>query len=534
MGWPVRCDRDHDSSRSARAADPPDEGTVSPSSSPRRTFHALPGRLRHGVGGLLCIALTLLLADPAGAMWPFERPRRDLDPSHVRESAARMLSRAIRFDTTNPPGDERPLAEYLVRQAKASGLEARVVPTPGGTPGVGRAAVWARFRGTGHRRPIVLLSHLDVVPAARDAWAIDPFEGLVGGGHVVGRGALDAKGIAVVHLLALAELAARGTPLDRDVILLSVPDEETGGRQGSGYLVREHQNLLHDAEFLITEGGGILPGVGASPDIWGVTFTEKSPCWIELTAHGRPGHGSAAAGDEAVPRLIAALDRLRRYETPVRVTPEVGEMFRALSPYASGEDRLGLADLERALRLWPDFRERFLQEPGRNALVRTTVAITVLRAGDRTNVVPGEARAQVDARLLPGESCGSFVEQVRRVIDDPEVRVETILEFGALASPIDTDLFHAIERVAAAQDAPGVVVPRVISGFTDAHYYREVGIVAYGFVPRWLRARDTRGIHGPNERISLDNLEEGARLLVQILDELSAGPHGSDADDSGS
>lgn len=464
--------------------------------------------------------MLALVPFPAGAIWPFDSARKELDASDVRGSAARILARAIRFDTTNPPGDEGPLAEYLAEIARSAGLEARVVPTPGGSEGVGRAAVWARFPGTGRRRPIVLLSHLDVVPATPDAWALDPFEGLVGGGHVVGRGALDAKGIAVVHLLAMARLAARGTPLERDVILLAVPDEETGGRLGSGYLVREHQSLLHDAEFLITEGGGILPSAGGATDVWGVTFSEKSPCWIELTARGRPGHGSAAAGDAAVPRLVAALDRLRRYETPVRVTPEVGRMFRALAPHASGEDRLGLADLDRALRLWPDFRERFLSEPGRNALVRTTVAITVLRAGDRTNVVPGEARAQIDARLLPGERCSVFVEQVRRVIDDPEVRVETILEFAARASPVDTDLFRAIERVAAAQDPPGVVVPRVIAGFTDAHYYREVGIVSYGFVPRWLRARDTRGIHGPNERISLDNLEEGVRLLVQILDEL--------------
>jgi acetylornithine deacetylase/succinyl-diaminopimelate desuccinylase-like protein len=432
---------------------------------------------------------------PAWAIWPFDGPNEVIDLEDPRGSAARVLQRAIQFDTTNPPGDERPLADYLVRILRGAGVESRVIETPRGTSQVGRGAVWARFPGTGRRRPIVLLSHLDVVPAVRSDWALDPFEGLVGGGHVVGRGALDAKGIAIVHLFTLLTLAERGRPLERDVILLAVPDEETGGRAGSDWLVSH---------------------------IWGVTFTEKSPCWLELTARGRPGHGSAAGREGAVPTLVAALERVRSIESEVRVTPEVEQMFRTLAPYAAGEDRVGLADLGRSLRLWPDFRQRFLAEPGRNALVRNTLAITVLRAGERTNVVPAEARAEIDARLLPGESCPAFVEMVRRTIDDPEVRIETLLDVATAPAPVETDLFRAIERVATSPAHQGVVVPRVIAGFTDAHYYRDLGIVAYGFVPRWLRPRDTRGIHGPNERISLDNLELGIKTTIEILDALDA------------
>jgi acetylornithine deacetylase/succinyl-diaminopimelate desuccinylase-like protein len=481
--------------------------------------------LIHSLSTVL-IGLSLALIDPVGtpawAIWPFERPESEVDLTDPSGSAARVLRRAIQFDTTNPPGDERPLADYLAGILRQAGLQTRTIETPRGESRVGRAAVWARFPGTGRRRPVVLLSHLDVVPAARHDWALDPFEGLVGGGHVVGRGALDAKGIAVVHLFTLLTLAERARPLDRDVILLAVPDEETGGRDGSGWLVSEHQSALHDAEFLLTEGGGILPGQGANPDIWGVTFTEKSPCWIELVARGRPGHGSSAGGTGAVPTLIAALERVRNIETEIRVTPEVEEMFRALAPYAAGEDRVGLADLGRSLLLWPDFRERFLSEPGRNALVRNTLAITLLRAGERTNVVPAEARAEIDARLLPGESCPAFTEQVRRTVDDPEVRVETLLDFETRPSPIETDLYRAIERVARSEKHQGAVVPRVIAGFTDAHYYRDLGIVAYGFVPRWLRPRDTHGIHGPNERISLDNLARGVETMVEVLDELDA------------
>lgn len=470
------------------------------------------------IAGLLVLAVTALTPVPAGAIWPFEnRSPRGADGEL---DAGEILSRAIQFDTTNPPGNERPLAAFLVDLLDRGGLQTQLVETPGEDAPKGRAAAWARLRGTGHKRPLVLLSHLDVVPADEREWAVDPFEGLVGGGSVVGRGALDAKGIAVVHALALLELERSGVQLSRDIILLAVPDEETGGQTGSGFLVRSHPELLLDAELLLTEGGGIMRGQGSAPDIWGVTFTEKSPCWIEVIARGTPGHGSAASADAAIPTLVRALDAVRRIETEIRVTDEVARMFAALAPHAPPEDRPGLADLERALSRWPDFRERFLAEPGRNALVRNTVAITVIRGGERTNVVPAEARAQLDARLLPGETCRGFVEQVREAIDDPEVELRTILEAQTRSSPIDTDLFRAIETVAARASRPAVVVPRVIAGFTDAHYYRELGIVAYGFVPRWLQPRDTRGIHGPNERISIENLERGVATLVQILQNL--------------
>jgi acetylornithine deacetylase/succinyl-diaminopimelate desuccinylase-like protein len=438
--------------------------------------------------------------------------------------AARILSRAIRLRTVNPPGDERPLAEYLASLLRASQIETRVVATPSDGSRAGRAAVWARVPGSGRGRPVVLLSHLDVVPAEAGEWTLGPFEGVVGGGHVVGRGALDAKGIAVVHLLTLVELRRRALPLGRDVILLAVPDEETGGRLGSGWIVREQPELVRDAEFLLGEGGAILPGQGSAPDLWGVAFSEKSPCWMELRARGRAGHGSAADEDGAVPRLVAALDRVRRLEAPVRVTPEVARMFAALAPYAAPEDRTGLADLADALEADPAFRARFLAEPGRAALVRNTVAITVIEGGASTNVVPSEARAELDARLLPGESCADFAETVRGTVGDPDVALRVMLDFETRSSPVETPLFRAIERVAAGSPRPAVVVPRVIAGFTDAHYFRELGVAAYGFVPRWLDARDTRGIHGPNERISLGNLARGVTALVAILEALDADP----------
>lgn len=470
----------------------------------------------------MALALCLGLPAEADAIWPFRsrdypRPAEDLSGA-----AAGILRNAIRYRSVNPPGDEAPLAEWLVKVLRSEGVESKVIETPPGDSKEGRAAVWARVPGNGRKRPIVLHSHLDVVPADSGEWAVDPFEGVIGGGWVIGRGALDAKGITVVHLLTLVELARRGAPLDRDVILLATPDEETGGEQGAGFVVRERRGLLHDAEFLLTEGGSVLVGESPAPPIWGVAITEKAPCWIRLVARGTGGHASAEPRDAAVPRLVAALERVRLSDTEVRVVPEVARMFSELAPYAHEADRAALADLESALFGDPGFRSRFLADRGQNALVRNTFAITVLRGAPKTNVLPEEATAEIDARLLPGESCEDFASQLREIVDDPGISFDTLLSFPTRSSPIDTDLFRAIERVAAEADPGSVVVPRVIAGFTDAHYFRDAGVVAYGFVPRWLPPAESRTIHGANERISIENLERGVRTMVRILEEVDA------------
>ena len=445
-------------------------------------------------------------------------PRKE--PPGVAERAASLLGATIRIDTTNPPGNEGVLARFLAGVLEREGVETRVIPLPDSDSP--RAALWARLRGAGSGRPLVLLSHLDVVPADPRAWTIDPFAGVVGGGYVVGRGALDAKGVTVVHAQALIEAKRRGLTLDRDVILLATPDEEAGGLGGAAQIVDHHADLIADARYVLTEGGGILPGEGETPDVWGVAFTEKTPCWVTLTAHGVPGHGAGAPSDAATSRLVAALARVTAMRFETKVVPAVSQMFASLAPLAAAEDRAGYASLRGALALDPAFRARFLEDGGRAALVRTTAAITTLSGGERINVLPAEARAGIDARLLPGDRCEDFVTHLASAIGDPGITIETELSFAAAASPTDTPLMEAIRRVAAASRPPGVVVPRVITGFTDAHWFRAQGIVSYGFVPRRLRPAETHGVHGANERISVENLGFGVEATLDVLQQLDA------------
>lgn len=434
----------------------------------------------------------------------------------LRDRAAELLTRTIRIRTVNPPGDEAPLAALLVQEMQAAGIEARLVETPPGASEIGRAAAWGRLRGSGGRPPLILLSHLDVVPAVEERWRHAPFEGVRTRGEVFGRGAQDAKGVTVVQLLALLELARRERPPARDLIFLATPDEEAGGQDGAGWITAKRRGLLGDARYVLTEGGGVLTRPGTL-DSWHVAVTEKTPCWLRVRAEGPPGHSSVPPEQTAVTRLLDALAGIRAIETPLRVTPEVARMFAALAPSAPPEDAASFLDLERALASDAAFRERFLAQPVYASLVRDTFTLTVLEGAPRTNVLPARAEAHVDARILPGGRCARFTRKVRAAAEDPGVEVEELLAFAGKGSAVGTPLWRAIERVAG-PDA--LMVPRVVSGFTDAHWFRDQGLVAYGFVPRWHRLGEKRGIHGPNERISLENLERGVTTLIEILDAL--------------
>jgi acetylornithine deacetylase/succinyl-diaminopimelate desuccinylase-like protein len=471
---------------------------------------------------MLALLLTCACATPpeGGEAVPAPPAPAEGAASVLGEQAAEILRRAIRIVTVNPPGDEKPLAEYFVALLREAGIESVLIETPAGESAVGRAAAWGRVPGTRSGAPVVLLSHLDVVPAGDSGWTSDPFAGERVDGFVMGRGAIDAKGAAVVHLLTLIELKRRGVELDRDIIFLATPDEESGGLLGAGTLVRERRDLLLGAGYLLTEGGSVQVTDDPARPIWSVAVTEKNPCWLRVVASGTPGHSAVPPRDAAVPRLIAALDRLQRIRMPVRVVPPAAAMFAAMAELAAEQDRAGYHDLGLALETDLAFRSRFLENRQYAALVRDTLTTTVLEGSSRTNVLPSSAMAHIDARLLPGNSCANFADQIRNVLADPGISVETLLSFPSAISSADSPLFRAIEGVAAAGDPGAVVVPRMIAGFTDAHYFRNIGITAYGFVPRWHHTEEPRGIHGPDERISIENLERGVATMIAILQEL--------------
>jgi len=466
------------------------------------------------------VVFSLLLCVQGCATSGGDFARSGGDFARAKDRVAELLSRAIQFKSVNPPGDEKPLAAFFSETLSNAGIETRVVDTPSGDSTVGRAAAWGVVRGSGERRPIVLLSHLDVVPAEADAWKTDPFAGVREGDHVIGRGSLDAKGISIVHLLTLLELAERDAPLKRDVVFLATPDEESGGVYGAGFIARERPDLLGGAEYLLTEGGGILNRGSGDPALWRIGVVEKSPCWLRVVAHGTPGHSSVPPLDAAVPRLIAALERVSQIESPIIVAPEIAQMYRALAKLAPPEDAAGYADLARSLAEDPEFRRRFMTLRFQAALVTNTLTVTVLEGGSRTNVLPAEAVAHIDARLLPGESCERFTQRVQHAIADPGISTEVLLSFETRSSLSDTPLYAAIGTIAAKSDPPAHTVPSVTIGFTDAHYFRDIGVTSYGFTPRAMRREDYAGVHGHDERADIGTLANAVTTLIEILEEL--------------
>ena len=453
------------------------------------------------------ILLALNLAAPLAA-------QQSIEWDSLSAEAVRTLSDYLQINTTNPPGNELEGARFLQRILAREGIDAQILDTA--ELGAGRANLYARLRGDGTKRAIALVNHLDVVPADPRYWTVAPFSGAIKDGYVWGRGALDMRGEGIVQLMALLAFKRSGTPLHRDIVFIGNADEELGGT-GAQVFVQRHADLLKDVEFLMTEGGDNLVEDGRLR-YYGVGVAEKRTFWQRLTVHGTPSHGSRPTKANPVPRLVAALDRIARYETPLHVTPGVEKYFRDVSARYAGERRAWLADIRAALAQ-PRGRAWVLSDVYWNAILRNTISLTGLTGSNKTNVIPAEASAELDIRLLPDQDTAAIRADLVRLAADTAVHWTTILPpKPPLENPIATDLFRAIERAARERDRDALVTTPMLTGATDRPTYRAAGIVAYGFDPfKAERADLQRGVHGNDERIGVANVGFGVRYLFDVL-----------------
>lgn len=424
-----------------------------------------------------------------------------------------LLAAFLRINTTNPPGNELAAARFLEAVFRRDSIEVQVFE-----PAPGKANLVARLPGDGSRRPIVLLSHLDVVEATREFWTVDPFGGVVRDGFLYGRGAQDMKSVGIAQLMAMLALKRSGVPLARDIIYIATCDEEIGGGVGARWIAQERPDLLRNAEFLLTEGGVMRADDDGRVTYVGIGVTEKSPFWLNVTALGTAGHGSRPIADNAVERLIRALNRIAEWETPFVVTATAERFFRDLSRRETDPVRRAfLADVRAALGD-PAGRRFFTADPAFNALVRNTVAVTVVSGSGKVNVIPPQARAEVDVRLLPGQDPQAFLAEIRRVVADTMVRIEPQgVNWPATESPADNVLYRAIADVSARHHPGALVTSTMLAGFTDSHYFRRLGIVSYGIAPLPVTDAEGRGVHGNDERVRLDAMERGVRYLHDVL-----------------
>ncbi len=433
---------------------------------------------------------------------------------HAAEAdVVERLQEYLRVDTTNPPGNEQRAVAFFAAIFDAHGIaweSAESAP--------GRGNIWARLPG-GDAPGLVLLNHTDVVPADARRWDVPPLSGAVRDGYVHGRGALDMKSTAVVQLQAFLALAADPRPRNRDVLFVATADEETGGAMGAGFLLARHPELFEGVGFLLNEGGrGVQYASG--PTVVSVEVTQKVPMWLRLTAEGHPGHGAAPRVESAVTRLLRALVRIDDHEFEPRLLPAVERYMRGVADLQSAHLRDGFADPGTAIGDAEFLKALQLHLPGAHAALRNTCSITRLGGSVKINVVPSTAFAELDCRLLPDEDPDAFLKTLDVIINDRSIGVSRLLSFSPAMSAIDTPLFAAIEATMAAELDGVRVLPSMGIGFTDSHFFRDLGIVSYGFAPFVVRQGEYppgEGAHGHNERISVANVRRGERLMLDLL-----------------
>ncbi|HEY9226343.1 MAG TPA: M20/M25/M40 family metallo-hydrolase [Gemmatimonadaceae bacterium] len=462
---------------------------------------------------LLAVTAFACLAIPAAS--PAQQGTTPINWESLTNETVKVLSDYIKVNTTNAPGNELEAARFLERILTREGIEARILDTAELKPS-GRANLYARLKGNGTKRAIALVHHMDVVPVAANAWKIAPFDGAVRDGYVWGRGTIDMKGEGIVQLMTMIAIKRSGLPLTRDIVFIGNADEELGST-GAVVFVERHADLLRDVEFLMTEGGGNEVHEG-NLEYYGVGIAEKRTFWQRLAVAGTPSHGSRPTKLNPVPRLVAALDKIAKYETPLHVTPGVDKFFRDISRKYPEPKRAWLADVKKGLAS-KEGRDWILSDVYWNAILRNTISLTGLTGSNKTNVIPAEASAEIDIRLLPDTDPTEFLNTLKRIVNDTAVHFTNLLQpKPPLENPIDTDLFRAIERASRERDPGALVTTPMLTAATDRPTYRRLGIVTYGFDPFKVEASDIQnGMHGNDERLSIANVGFGLKYLYDVI-----------------
>jgi len=465
--------------------------------------------------GVTVLALCGLLCEQLCGQ---EMPSSRLPAEHLQQYsdlAVAWMQEYLRIDTTNPPGHEMRAVEFYKKILDQEGIENRVFEYA-----PGRGDLWARIprAGSGARisRPIILLNHMDVVTSDAAHWKVPPFSGEMKDDYIWGRGAQDMKDEGLAQLVVMVMLKREKVALDRDVIFLAVADEEVDGT-GSDWFIAHQRDLLENAEFLINEGGENLLENGKVKDV-GVDVGEKTTYWLRVVAHGRPGHGSRPNPDSAPNRLVRALNRIIAYRAPLRVLPVVDEFLRDMAPYEPPDRAAYFRDVRKAI-LDKRFQEILEEDESLNFLLRDTISLTMLGGSEQTNVIPAEAWANLDVRILPGGDPKTLLEAVRRVVNDPDVTVEPPNREFQVANYSGTDnvLFAAIRNVSAKYFPGAPVVPHITSGYTENQRYRPLGISAYGFNPYSATDEEGNTEHGNDERIRVEEVRRGPRILFDVV-----------------
>ena len=432
----------------------------------------------------------------------------------------RHYSALVQIDSSNPPGNETLVVNYLTKVFDAEGIPAQVFALD-----PARANLVARIKGNGSKHPILIMAHTDVVGVQREKWPVDPFGAIRKDGYVWGRGTVDDKDKLASNLMLMLLLKRSGAKLDRDVIFLAESGEEGTTAPGIEFMVNQHFDQI-DAEYCLTEGGGAVLNNGRVTAVE-ISTTEKLPRRIRLVVNGTSGHGSVPRTDNALVHLSGAVAKLGAWETPLRLNDTTRTYFERLagiSTPAAAARYNGITDPARTVAI-----QRYLaeNEPMRYSMLRTSVVPTILKAGFRMNVIPSEAEATIDVRMAPGEDDKAFFEAMRKQIGDAAVKIEHLTDGERPATPpsrLDNEMFRALETVSKRLYPGSVTLPTMLTGATDMAFLRAKGMQSYGIGAAATEAdRTNYGAHSDVERLLESSLYGLARFTWEAVMEVSAG-----------
>ncbi len=439
----------------------------------------------------------------------FHANAQTLDPTTA------LLVELLRIDTSNPPGTTLPLANVLRARFEAAGFAVEIIATP--EPG--KVHFIARLKGDGSKKPLLLAAHADVVGVEREKWSVDPFAGVIKNGHVYGRGAIDFKGGMAVFATAALRIAEQKIPLARDLIFLAEADEE-GAPLNTGWLARDHWASM-DAEFALNEGGWIIKNDDGTIRYVSISTADKSSISILLTAKGTSTHSSMPLADNPIASLSAAIAKIAAYEAPVQLTPENKLFFLALAKTSTGETSRYFRNLVNGTPAQVHAADVVIsKDPLLHAIMRNTIAPVIMQGGFRSNVIPGSADATLNLRLVPGTDPASMVALIEKLIGDSRVSVK--LGGGppqptSAPSPTTSELYQALERESKTQWPSAEVTPYVFQAGTDAGAWRSRGIPVFGIYPYPITKEELRTMHGNDERVSIESLQQGTDMIFRTL-----------------
>ncbi len=467
--------------------------------------------------------LGLILAFFASTAVPQNSPAAGpVDFEKLSLEATGWLAGLVRINTANPPGNELAGAHYLAGILEKEGIPSEVIETA-----PGRGALVARLNSAAlpdPSRALLLLGHMDVVGVDPSKWNQDPFGAAVKDGFLWGRGTLDDKGPLVANLAAFITLKRAAVRLNRDVIFLADGDEEQGGEFGIRALAEKHWDKIA-AAYCINEGGRTMVKDG-KPWYLGVQAGEKVSVDYRVIATGTSGHASVPLKDNAVVHLAAAIEKLGTWETPVKPTVITKRYFEGLAQIEDPELAKWMRVLDTTER--QDHAARILSNanPVWSSMLRNTISPTMLQAGVRDNVIPSEARATLNVRLLPGELPGEFADAMLKLVDDPQIRIE-IESINSRPSPpsdIDTDFYRSIVRATHTVFPGAPVLPMMSTGFTDSAELRMRNVTCYGLLPFPLTEEDIARMHADNERLPIAAIRPGIELVYRTVEDFVRAP----------